>query len=293
MRRPTGDGPGKPAVAVTPPDPIALRREVYGCDACAPLALGFSRPRPGAGFYKFPPIIGAQGAAPLLFVGLNPRRSSTNLDLHEHIMADAAAFDDLAHNQVGGLPYVEVDGAERHYRVHARIAAALFPGRRFEEIAAVTELYFCATDSSEGLQKGERRCAERHLGLVFQIVRPRVVIAVGRDAERYLRPRFGAQNGPFRAAPGGVRVLVVPVRHPNAWGDRGSGDDDAIAVAATELGVVLGARSPVVGEQDSIPADLLPAPQANPAPRPWPWLVFTGASVAGLATMICCCGGGS
>lgn len=272
----------------------ALRLQAFGCDACASLGLGFERPGPGEPFFKFPPTIGAEGPAPILFVGLNPRRSSTNLHLHDRLMMDPAAFEELAANRVDGRPYVAVDGAERHYRLHARMVAALFPGRPFEEVAAVTELFLCATEGSEEVRRGERRCAERYLRRVVQLVQPSVIVAVGRDVEQHLRPRFGPRTGPFRAVPGGVRVFVVPVRHPNAWGDRGATDEEALSAVAKELGLVPTPLPPPppteTRHKSASPRQARRSPPLPPA-RQWPWKLLTELSIVFVWVLACCCRG--
>lgn len=295
-----------PEKAIPLPDPAtALRREVYACDACAKLRLGFERPGFGEPFYKLPPLIGAQGLAPILFVGLNPRRSASNLDLHDRLMLDPEAFDALAQNRVENRPYVAVDGDERHYRTHARLVATVFPGRAFEEVAAVTELYFCATETSEDVRRGKNVCAERYFARVVQLTQPRVIVAVGRAAESYLRPRFGPQTGPFRAAPGGCRLFVVPIRHPAAWGERGGSDDEAAAEVARALGIELGGVPPVSRGDWAPPkpsADANAPDTSSPptvptatAPRRWPWilLVVGGFSTAALGFLALCCGLGA
>jgi hypothetical protein len=118
-----------------------LRAEVYACVACDSLPHGirFTRPSPTAPFFKFPPVIGRQRDAEILFVGINPRLSPSNRALHHQLMADSAAFAALAGNRVAGCPYIGRGGIELHYNAHVSIVEAAFPGRAFEEVAAVTE----------------------------------------------------------------------------------------------------------------------------------------------------------
>jgi len=54
----------------------------FCCSHCDYTGLPFVRSEFGK-FYRFPPIIGAVGQAPLLFVGINPRVSDSNRSLHE------------------------------------------------------------------------------------------------------------------------------------------------------------------------------------------------------------------
>lgn len=232
-----------------PPGATSLRKEVFACDRCAGLAFGFTRSTAGP-LHKFPPLIGAQGPAPLLFIGLNPRHSPGNAWLHDRVMSDEAEFEALANNRVAGRPYIAVDGSERHYRLHARIAAAAFPGRPFAEVATVTELFHCATEDAGSLPRSGSPCADRYLDRVIAITQPQVIVAVGKAVESHLRPRFGARDGPFRVVIGGVHALVVPVPHPNARGEKSS----RYEATAAEVVAALGGPAP--------------APIVDPAPEP-------------------------
>jgi hypothetical protein len=76
--------PNLPAIFVPMPDIRQLLHDSYSCSRC-PEMFGFSI-SPNGGYFKFPPIIGATGKADILFVGINPRRSDTNLHLHQSLM---------------------------------------------------------------------------------------------------------------------------------------------------------------------------------------------------------------
>lgn len=131
-------------------------------------------------------------------------------------MGDEEEFAALTGNRVDGRPYVALDGTERHYRLHAQLADVAFPRRPFEEVAAVTELFHCATEDATEQPRVGSPCADRYLARVIATVRPRVILAVGKAAEKHLWPRFGARGGPFRVVIAGVNALVVPVPLPNA-----------------------------------------------------------------------------
>ena len=73
--------------------------QVYDCDFCK--RFGFEPHEGTKGFFKFPPTIGAGGPAPLLFVGINPRKSASNERLHGEIMEDRSAFEAMSRNLVG------------------------------------------------------------------------------------------------------------------------------------------------------------------------------------------------
>lgn len=266
-----------------------LGDQVYTCDSCAPLKLGFTRSGPGRPFFKFPPLIGAQGAAPLLFIGLNPRRAAGDVAFHDRLMRDPEAFEALARNRVEGGRYIAINGRERHYNLRVRIAAAAYPGHEFEEVAAVTELFLCASESGAELPRKGSPCADRYLVRVAQIVRPTVIVAVGKAAENYLRPSFGHRDGPFRRLIGNVNTLVIPIRHPNARGTRSAEEKDAVvAEVRRALGLAVPDAGPDVADAEattnssSAPTSRLPN---------WPWLLFAVATFASAATASCCCGG--
>lgn len=165
------------------------RLQNFDCDDCANKGFGF-RCQPGTRrLYKFPTTIGAEGGAALLFVGINPRRSESNAELHERVASDLKAFDELSRNRVFGGPYIATNGKERHYRTHARIAETAMNGSGldrvpFERVAACTEVFLCATeDATPGiaasLRTGESPCADKHFWNTLNRVQPHVVIAVG------------------------------------------------------------------------------------------------------------------
>src|SRR5690606_12962134 len=123
-----------------------------------------------------------QGKADLLFVGINPRRSDTNLDLHDWLMKSPENFERLANNTTArGERYVAINGKEEHYHCHMIVVEGVFgPGTIFETKAAVTELYLCANESGSALlKKGRSPCASQYLSRCVKIVQPSVVVAVG------------------------------------------------------------------------------------------------------------------
>lgn len=192
-----------------------LRRDVWTCTRCKESC--FVRLEDGSGF-KFPPTIGATGEAILLFVGINPRISATNSALHERIMEDFGAFEELSANRVEGLPYVR-RGGETHYRAHLDVVESLFPGRRFEEVAAVTELYLCASEKAPRLPEGVSPCVARFWLRTLDQVRPLVIVAVGRTVEDYLRR--GREPHDFTVPHGKNLIPLVTIPHPNARLERG------------------------------------------------------------------------
>lgn len=169
-----------------------LRDEVHDCVRCTGIPE-FERPAADRPFYKFPPTIGSQGPAPLLFIGINPRRTDNNRDLHDQLMSEPAAFSTLALNRLqNGRPYIALGARERHYQAHMQVVEEVFGrGVPFESKAAVTELFLCASPGTPAaLAHSKSPCAERYLGRVLDLVRPKVVIAVGSMVFRHLNSHF-------------------------------------------------------------------------------------------------------
>jgi uracil-DNA glycosylase len=169
-----------------------LRDEVFGCEHCAGLGT-FKRSPDNGRFYKFPAIIGAPGEAVLLFIGINPRQDERNLDLHNWLMASQENFKQLAQNRDRyRRPYIAPRAMERHYHCHMIVIEGVFGiGTPFEAKAAVTEIYLCANESGSALLDARRSpCAERYLGRVVEIVKPQVVVAVGKGVHQHLSDYF-------------------------------------------------------------------------------------------------------
>lgn len=196
---------------------------------CDRLGLPFIREETGK-FYRFPPIIGAPGPAPLLFVGINPRVTTSSRGLHDVIVQNLDRFQQLRRNRVGTSAYIDRRGMERHYTTHVRIAEALFLGKPFNSIACTTELHLCASSSCVGLPYSSE-CADRFLNSVLEIVRPVVVFSVGKHVERTLRNLFRTwKTECFVTWPSG-RAPVVMLPHPNARGSKRDGIARAVIAA--------------------------------------------------------------
>jgi hypothetical protein len=105
-----------------------LRGAVFGCEHCASLGA-FARSPSNGRFYKFPPVLGAQGEAELLFVGINPRRDEKNQELHDWLMSSPKAFADLAQNRDQlHRPYVAPNAKEKHYDCHMFVVEGVIQG---------------------------------------------------------------------------------------------------------------------------------------------------------------------
>ena len=213
-----------------------LLAEVWNCRACEGLGLPFESPAPGAPFYRFPPTIGATGQASILFVGVNPRVSESNRALHARLASHRAAYRRLARNRIGAQRYISQDGPEGHYRAHLAITESIYPGRPFEDVAAVTELFLCASATARGLPVRTSPCADRFLRRVLDQVQPEVIVAVGRLVGSYFEDRAPGRLGPLPVVTiGGRAVPVVEMPHPNARGAKGAGMVWATAAARAVL----------------------------------------------------------
>ena len=196
-----------------------FRAEVHACARCEGLNLGFEAPPGGQAFYKFPPTIGAPGRADLLFVGINPSRSSTNQEIHDQLMGDLECFDALAGNRMEGERYIAAFGRVRHYRLHASLVMEVFgAAAAFEDHAAVTELFLCATKDSNRLSpllsRGESPCADTFLPRTIRQVQPKALVAVGKVVLAYFRERCQVRDEMANVDFGFGRIRIVPVPHP-------------------------------------------------------------------------------
>jgi uracil-DNA glycosylase len=192
-----------------------LLKEAYFCRRC-PEKFGFSI-SPNGGYFKFPPIIGANGPADILFVGINPRRSHSNQVLHDNLMASKRAFANLASNKIDVRPYIDPNGAERHYRAHLEVICRVFgEARKFDSCAAVTELFLCASVKSDALPPIESSCADKFLPLVLDVVQPKAIVAVGTRVMNYFKSKPGEcrNSGRIFSCLAGKYYAVVAMPHP-------------------------------------------------------------------------------
>jgi hypothetical protein len=154
-------------------DREAFTRDIFDCRACdqEPYASSFTTIEGTPSYAKFPAIIGAaSGSATVLFVGINPLFSKTNLKLrklYQEIMRDVGKFEELGANVANGRPFIGEVVQHAHYRSHYQIIRAVFGKLPFEEHAAITELYLCATPDSGVFRKGVSPCAKR--GMCFAL----------------------------------------------------------------------------------------------------------------------------
>ncbi len=199
-----------------------LLDEAFSCARCEKPSFGRS---PAGGFWKFPPIIGAQEHPQLLFVGLNPRRDAGNQALYDTVMESPRGFAELAANRVGKRPYIgpgSYDGDD-HYALHLRVTGAAFPRHRFEEVAGVSEYYLCGGDRAvtRALPRPSR-CAPHFLNPAIGLAKPRVVLPLGEVVTDHFRKlaRKSKDDFHFRAAVNGHGFDVVALPH---YGARTSG----------------------------------------------------------------------
>lgn len=184
---------------------MSLLEDARQCTFCERFGrYGFVRPPQGGGFYKFPATIGAIGNAPLLFIGINPRRSPSNQLLCDEAMDSLASFGVLASNREPhegssdgaryirryGLDEAPRYGKEPHYRQHLDVVERVWEddGANFEDHAVATELYLCSTVNTEdGDFSAESPCAGRFFVRVVQQVQPEVIVTLGAAPRDYLR----------------------------------------------------------------------------------------------------------
>lgn len=214
----------------------SLLSRVFECQAC-PQKFGFEAGE-GGRYLKFPPTIGASGKADLLFVGINPRLSG-NRPWLERLMRDRREFGALAENRSDGQAYIGAGGWERHYDVHARIVQDLYGADAvFEDHAAVSELFFCATvDTANGFPMSGSDCADEYFGDVLEQVQPKAIICLGQRVLRYMQSRFGGTYQHFFRTAGGTLVAFVPHPADNVTAD---GREVAVRAAVREIRVAVG-----------------------------------------------------
>ena len=197
------------------PDILQLIRDAYICKDC-PVHFGFEV-SPNGSYFKFPPLIGAQSAVDLLFVGINPRRSYSNRKLHDTLMTSEQSFIDLAANRRNGSHYIDKSSPEPHYHDHLAIIHGVFGHQHtFETCAAVTELFHCATKDAKELPNPGSPCADKYLPSVLGIVQPKAIIAVGSRVMNYFRaqPNVRPSNVSLITKFIGREFDVVKMPHP-------------------------------------------------------------------------------
>ena len=205
----------QPAILMPMPDIRPILRDAYSCSRC-PAIFGFT-PSSSGSYFKFPPLIGANDQADLLFVGINPRRSASNSNLHHQLMSSKKAFKDLAANRVNGSPYIHHDSGEPHYHDHLEIIRQVYgKPRLFESCACVTELFLCASKNSAGLPHPESPCAAHFLPMILEIIQPKVIVAVGSRVFAYFKtqPGFLEAKDEWAFLHHGQKVPVIKMPHP-------------------------------------------------------------------------------
>lgn len=165
-----------------------LQSKVFSCRACVDKGESFRFEFAVNGYpKKFPPTIPDNGEAKVLFVALCPR--PTRNYVLDWAMSGPDEFATLGSNlNQDGDSYLESYEKERFYRPFVEIAAEAYKGKRFDTVATVSDLYFCALPSRE--LREDSPCANLHLlGLIAE-VRPRIIITKGNRPMHYLE-RFG------------------------------------------------------------------------------------------------------
>jgi len=92
-----------------------------------------------------------------------------------------------------------------------KIVRAMFGSKaRFEDYAAVTELFFCGKADAKRLNISQSRCAGKYFERVYLKVRPRIVFCVWPPVLSYFQIIAGAgKRSSFLLTLSGHTVLVV------------------------------------------------------------------------------------
>lgn len=199
-------------------------RNVYGCNLCLEEGErdGFVRQNVNldAGpFFRFPPVIGKTQNVDLLFVGINPRISATNRNLHERLMSDFETFRSFGHNRRSDYSrYITRGARETHYRSHLTVVHAIYGySCHFDEVAAVTELVLCASKSKPG---ASNVCADAFLNKTISITAPKIIIQVGVTVKKHFNKYYRQNKHPSSSLqsidfPHG-ETYIVTIPHPAA-----------------------------------------------------------------------------
>lgn len=221
---------------------------VYSCRRCVDKPERFASlfqlvTLPDSSSYpkKFPPIIGAQGRADLLFMGISPRLQKNYV--LDWAMNDEHQFMTLSTNlDQYGINYLESyrlgtddDKREDHYRPYIQMVETIYPtGTAFSRVAAVTDLYHCAYPAKDRNShepnhvalRWNSPCADSFFKRVFAQVQPKVIITRGAPPMDYFLKRFAGRRE--RATPDdrmnysvaidGVTTTIVSVRRASAAG---------------------------------------------------------------------------
>jgi uracil-DNA glycosylase len=202
------------------PEREKLIKEVFKCKKCSE-SYGFTRAN-GGPYFKFPPTIGATGKVKILFIGINPRISETNKDLHEKI-SNIKDFIALTTNidPLTGEPYIAVDAKERHYRYHAKIIKDIFGSENFEKYAAVTEIFLCASKGSSNKlrRESEKGNVCEFLEKTVAQVGPEIIVVVGVPPYNYFKQKDIFEedrlNISGKSKLNAKEVPIVKMHHPN------------------------------------------------------------------------------
>jgi hypothetical protein len=172
----------------------ALLKEAYGCQECAvegrSFVSEFIEARPGF-FFKFPPLIGGIGKVKLLFVGYSPRRTKNNIAIHDFAMDTFENFCKLSENRgrrghrYVGSPRSTADH-EPHYDFHNDIVQRVF-AKSFHKVAAVTEMYLCASEDGRKLNTQNSPCARRFLPRSINVADPDYIVTFGSGLPDFFR----------------------------------------------------------------------------------------------------------
>lgn len=209
----------------------ALHDEVYACDFCVAKRKRFAKDfELGADGWpkKFPPTIGATGESRLLFMAQNPRLTGNYvldwaMTSKEDFSSLAANRDQYGRDYLRSYALKDNKPKEDFYRPFIEIAALAYPGKSFEQVAAISDLYFCATPPNDRNDSTKRLaftpnspCADLYFRRVIAQVRPIAIITKGNLPMHYFRKFVGTRCEYGTAYPieiEGRKITLLPL----AW----------------------------------------------------------------------------
>jgi hypothetical protein len=206
-----------------------LRDEVYACDFCVVNRKRFAKDfqlRADGRPKKFPPTIGATGESRLLFIAQNPRL--TDNYVLDWAMTSKQEFSSLAANKDQySRDYLRSYGLdddkpkEDFYRPFIEIATSAYPSKSFDQVAAISDLYLCATPPNDRNDSTKRLaftpnspCADLYFKRVIAQVRPIAIITKGNLPMHYFRKLVGTRCEYFTAYPieiEGLKTTLLPL----------------------------------------------------------------------------------
>ena len=168
------------------------------CDRCF-TKFNFSRLQDFNFKPCFPPV-GSSKTGQVLFVAINPRckPGSNDEDFYRHALANEENF--LQFSQDGkyktSYGYRKKLFNDRHYSIHQQCLSKIDPSWRLGVNSSVAELFMCGKESTEIFSKIENPlleciCAREYLIKYIELIKPKVIVTLGRLPLRWFQSKFG------------------------------------------------------------------------------------------------------